>query len=170
MEYYWTPQEVMAVLMLSLEPPHELILDASDLMAAETSKGGAWILIDILQGYMEYIESDWNAISREELARKWLLTERNSSQTLIRTQQENMQTPQETLWGGRFSTSLTTETIAFTHSIEADTRLIGYDIWGSQAHAIMLARQEIISDADLREILPLAPKSRRRFSERRFYA
>ena len=61
--------------------------------------------------------------------------------------------PQKTLWGGRFSTSLTTETIAFTHSIEADTRLIGYDIWGSQAHAIMLARQGIISDADLQEIL-----------------
>ena len=61
--------------------------------------------------------------------------------------------PQKNLWGGRFSTSLTTETVAFTHSIEADTRLIGYDIWGSQAHAIMLARQGIISDADLREIL-----------------
>ena len=61
--------------------------------------------------------------------------------------------PQKTLWSGRFSTNLTTETIAFTHSIEADTRLIGYDIWGSQAHAIMLARQGIISDADLREIL-----------------
>ena len=61
--------------------------------------------------------------------------------------------PQKTLWGGRFSANLTTETITFTHSIEADTRLIGYDIWGSQAHAIMLARQEIISDADLREIL-----------------
>ena len=64
-----------------------------------------------------------------------------------------MQTPQKTLWGGRFSTSLTTETVAFTHSIEADTRLIGYDIWGSQAHAIMLAQQEIISDTDLQEIL-----------------
>ena len=61
--------------------------------------------------------------------------------------------PKKTLWGGRFNTSLTTETIAFTHSIEADTRLIGYDIWGSQAHAIMLARQRIISDVDLREIL-----------------
>ena len=64
-----------------------------------------------------------------------------------------MERSQKTLWGGRFSTSLTTETIAFTHSIEVDTRLIGYDIWGSQAHAIMLARQGIISDADLREIL-----------------
>ena len=64
-----------------------------------------------------------------------------------------MEKSQKTLWGGRFSASLTTETVAFTHSIEADTRLIGYDIWGSQAHAIMLARQGIISDADLREIL-----------------
>ena len=64
-----------------------------------------------------------------------------------------MKKPKKTLWGGRFSTSLTSETIAFTHSIEADTRLIGYDIWGSQAHAIMLAQQDIISDADLREIL-----------------
>ena len=64
-----------------------------------------------------------------------------------------MTKPQKTLWGGRFSASLTSETVAFTHSIEADTRLIGYDIWGSQAHAIMLARQGIISNADLREIL-----------------
>ena len=64
-----------------------------------------------------------------------------------------MKTPQKTLWGGRFSTNLTSETVAFTHSIEADTRLIGYDIWGSQAHVIMLAQQGIISDADLREIL-----------------
>lgn len=64
-----------------------------------------------------------------------------------------MNTLQKTLWGGRFSTSLTSETVAFTHSVEADTRLIGYDIWGSQAHAIMLARQDIISNADLREIL-----------------
>ena len=64
-----------------------------------------------------------------------------------------MKTPQKTLWSGRFSSNLTSETVAFTHSIEADKRLIGYDIWGSQAHAIMLARKGIISDADLREIL-----------------
>lgn len=64
-----------------------------------------------------------------------------------------MQTPHKPLWGGRFSTSLTSETVAFTHSIDADTRLIGYDIWGSQVHAIMLARQDIISNSDLQEIL-----------------
>ncbi len=64
-----------------------------------------------------------------------------------------MSTQQKTLWSGRFSKNLTSESVVFTHSIEADTRLIEYDIWGSQAHAIMLARQNIISDADLREIL-----------------
>ena len=74
-----------------------------------------------------------------------------------------MQTPQKTLWSGRFSANLTTETVAFTHSIEADTRLIGYDIWGSQAHAIMLARQKIISDADLREILHWLQKAEEDF-------
>ncbi|MDE0555156.1 MAG: argininosuccinate lyase [Candidatus Poribacteria bacterium] len=75
---------------------------------------------------------------------------------------------QKTLWGGRFSTSLTTETIAFTHSIEADTRLIGYDIWGSQAHAVMLARQRIISDADLREILHWLRKAEEDFQNGHF--
>ncbi len=74
----------------------------------------------------------------------------------------------KTLWSGRFSTSLTTETIAFTHSIEADTRLIGYDIWGSQAHAIMLARQGIISDADLREILRWLQKAETDFQNSDF--
>ena len=64
-----------------------------------------------------------------------------------------MNTSIKSLWGGRFGTNLTLETVAFTHSIDADTRLIGYDIWGSQVHAIMLARQDIISDADLREVL-----------------
>ena len=79
-----------------------------------------------------------------------------------------MKTPQKTLWGGRFSANLTTETIAFTHSIEADTRLIGYDIWGSQAHAIMLARQGIISDADLREILRWLRKAEEDFQNNDF--
>ncbi len=64
-----------------------------------------------------------------------------------------MKTKEKTLWGGRFRTGLSTETAAFTQSIDTDTRLIQYDIWGSQVHAIMLARQRIISDEELREIL-----------------
>ncbi len=64
-----------------------------------------------------------------------------------------MRSTSKSLWGGRFSTHLTSESVAFSQSIEADTRLVGYDIWGSQVHAIMLARQGIISETDLREIL-----------------
>ena len=79
-----------------------------------------------------------------------------------------MKTSQKSLWGGRFSASLTSETVAFTHSIEADTRLIGYDIWGSQAHAIMLARQGIISNADLQEILQWLCKAAEDFQNGNF--
>ena len=62
-------------------------------------------------------------------------------------------TPSTKLWGGRFSSEITTETQDFTQSTDVDSRLVAYDIWGSQAHAIMLARGEIISDEDLRQIL-----------------
>ncbi len=57
------------------------------------------------------------------------------------------------LWGGRFSSEITTETQDFTQSIDIDSRMVGYDIWASQAHAIMLARCGIITDEDLRQIL-----------------
>ena len=79
-----------------------------------------------------------------------------------------MNTQQKTLWSGRFSSNLTTETVAFTHSIEADTRLIGYDIWGSQVHAIMLARQGIISETDLKEILRWLCKAENDFQNGNF--
>ena len=58
------------------------------------------------------------------------------------------------LWGGRFRSELSTETEDFTQSIDVDSRLVPHDIWASQVHAIMLARQSIISDDDLRQILP----------------
>ncbi len=61
--------------------------------------------------------------------------------------------PSTKLWGGRFGSETTSETQDFTQSTDADSRLVAYDIWGSQAHAIMLARREIISDEDLRQIL-----------------
>ncbi|RMD57328.1 argininosuccinate lyase, partial [Candidatus Parcubacteria bacterium] len=46
------------------------------------------------------------------------------------------------LWGGRFSKDLTEDTEAFTESIDVDRRMVLHDIWGSEAHAIMLARQQ----------------------------
>lgn len=64
-----------------------------------------------------------------------------------------MQTGDKKLWSGRFSSDPTTQNISFSHSIDADTRLIKYDIWGSKVHAIMLEQQAIISKQDLREIL-----------------
>jgi len=43
--------------------------------------------------------------------------------------------------------------LAYAESTGADSHMIAEDILGSQAHALMLARQGIISEADLREIL-----------------
>ncbi|MDE0299952.1 MAG: argininosuccinate lyase [Candidatus Poribacteria bacterium] len=62
-------------------------------------------------------------------------------------------TPSKKLWGGRFRSEVASGAQGFTQSTEIDSRLVAYDIWGSQAHAIMLARAEIISDEDLRQIL-----------------
>jgi argininosuccinate lyase len=59
----------------------------------------------------------------------------------------------EKLWGGRFSADLSDIALTFSESTAADGRMVAEDIWGSQAHALMLAASEIISEADLREIL-----------------
>jgi len=57
------------------------------------------------------------------------------------------------LWGGRFAKGTDQAVDAFTESVSTDARMAAEDIWGSQAHAIMLARQGIITEDDLREIL-----------------
>jgi argininosuccinate lyase len=72
------------------------------------------------------------------------------------------------LWGGRFSADITTETEHFTQSIDVDSRMVAYDIWGSQAHAIMLAKQGIISDEDLRQILHWLGKAAEDFQNGQF--
>ena len=77
-------------------------------------------------------------------------------------------TPSTKLWGGRFSSETKTETQDFTQSVDADSRLVAYDIWGSQAHAIMLARGEIISDEDLRQILIWLRKAEEDYDNRTF--
>jgi len=41
----------------------------------------------------------------------------------------------------------------YTESTRADGRMALHDIWGSQVHALMLARQAILSDDDVRRIL-----------------
>ncbi|MCZ6675783.1 MAG: argininosuccinate lyase [Candidatus Poribacteria bacterium] len=79
-----------------------------------------------------------------------------------------MMTTSTKLWSGRFRSELSTETEDFTQSIAVDSRMVAQDIWGSQAHAIMLARQGIISDNDLRQILHWLGKAEADFREGKF--
>ncbi|MCO6412907.1 MAG: argininosuccinate lyase [Thiogranum sp.] len=51
-------------------------------------------------------------------------------------------------WGGRFSESTDAFVEAFTASVNFDRRLYQYDIQGSQAHARMLAKVGVLSDAE----------------------
>ena len=57
------------------------------------------------------------------------------------------------LWSGRFQADMDQKTQDFTESTKTDLRLVEYDIWGSQTHAIMLAKQKIISNTDLKQII-----------------
>lgn len=57
------------------------------------------------------------------------------------------------LWGGRFTKETDKEVYAFNASINFDKRLIDVDIMGSIVHAKMLAKQNIISDADKDSII-----------------
>ena len=57
------------------------------------------------------------------------------------------------LWSGRFSEATDSLVSRFSESISYDRRLYPFDIQGSQAHARMLARQNIISPADAEAIV-----------------
>ncbi len=63
------------------------------------------------------------------------------------------------LWGSRFHREPPPRIIEFLSGrdvegvLPSDQHLVEYDIWGSKAHAIMLCKQGIISEDDLRVIL-----------------
>lgn len=57
------------------------------------------------------------------------------------------------LWGGRFTKETDKMVYAFNASIRFDQRLLKEDITGSRAHAMMLAKQGIISEEDKDAIL-----------------
>lgn len=57
------------------------------------------------------------------------------------------------LWAGRFKKEINENVNAFNSSISFDCRMYKHDIMGSQAHAKMLAKQGIISEENLKEIL-----------------
>ncbi|MFA7384488.1 MAG: argininosuccinate lyase [Desulfurivibrionaceae bacterium] len=52
------------------------------------------------------------------------------------------------MWGGRFAEKTAASVAAFTASIHYDARLYRHDIAGSRAHARMLARQGLITEAE----------------------
>lgn len=56
-------------------------------------------------------------------------------------------------WAGRFTQPTDAFVEAFTASIDFDQRLYRYDIQGSMAHARMLARQGIITEAEAQTII-----------------
>ncbi len=63
------------------------------------------------------------------------------------------------LWGGRFEELPSKEVVDFLSGRDVrgtppvDERLISYDLWGSQAHVLMLCRQGILSKLDGKKIL-----------------
>ncbi|MBD3261526.1 MAG: argininosuccinate lyase, partial [Candidatus Altiarchaeales archaeon] len=57
------------------------------------------------------------------------------------------------LWGGRFEKELTETVEEYIQSIDVDQKMIMEDIWGSEAHAIMIGRCGIIKNEELKEIL-----------------
>ena len=59
----------------------------------------------------------------------------------------------EKMWGGRFKEATAASVEAFSASIHYDARLYRHDIMGSKAHARMLARQGLITEAECEAIL-----------------
>jgi argininosuccinate lyase len=61
--------------------------------------------------------------------------------------------PPQKLWGGRFSESTSALVERFSESVSFDARLYRQDIRGSQAHARMLAKVGVLTDADAKAIV-----------------
>ncbi len=78
------------------------------------------------------------------------------------------QTPVEKPWSGRFNEPTDAFVEAFTASIDFDKRLYRYDIEGSIAHATMLAKQNILTQAESKTIIHGLIKIRQRIEEGQF--
>ncbi|MEW6167368.1 MAG: argininosuccinate lyase [Pseudomonadota bacterium] len=61
--------------------------------------------------------------------------------------------PPQKLWGGRFAESTSALVEKFSESVSFDARLYRQDIRGSQAHARMLAKVGVLTDADAKAIV-----------------
>ncbi|MGC9320118.1 MAG: argininosuccinate lyase [Armatimonadota bacterium] len=67
------------------------------------------------------------------------------------------------LWGGRFASDVDATMLRFSESTQADSEMIAEDIWGSEAHALMLHECGINSTEHTREILRWLEAARERF-------
>jgi argininosuccinate lyase len=76
--------------------------------------------------------------------------------------------PERERIGARGSKEIADLALAYTESTSADGRMVAEDIWGSQAHAIMLACQGILAQADLRETLRWLEQAREDLDAGRF--
>lgn len=65
------------------------------------------------------------------------------------------------LWGGRFTKETDRQVYDFNASIRFDKRMVRQDIEGSVAHVIMLARQGILNEKEMQEIIGGLPLSGR---------
>lgn len=71
-------------------------------------------------------------------------------------------------WGGRFSEQTDAFVEAFTASVQFDQRMYRQDIAGSRAHAKMLQKIDVLSEADLAAILAGLDNVEQEISEGRF--
>jgi argininosuccinate lyase len=71
-------------------------------------------------------------------------------------------------WGGRFSEQTDAFVEAFTASVQFDQRMYRQDIAGSRAHAKMLHKIDVLSEADLAAILAGLDNVEQEISEGRF--
>jgi len=65
------------------------------------------------------------------------------------------------LWGGRFAVEPAAVFLDYSQSLATDLRMAAEDIWGSQAHVLMLGKQGILTDAEVREILRCLEEARK---------
>ncbi len=63
-------------------------------------------------------------------------------------------------WAGRFEQAMAQAMTAYTESLAVDARMVAEDIWGSQAHALMLAEVGLLERDDLRVILTWLERAR----------
>ncbi|MGQ9732970.1 MAG: lyase family protein, partial [Candidatus Zipacnadales bacterium] len=65
------------------------------------------------------------------------------------------------LWGGRFSAEPAALFLDYSQSIATDLRMAAEDIWGSEAHVLMLGMQGLLSEDDVRAILRYLEEARK---------